>query len=664
MNPIQDKINELSEFLNYHNHKYYVEDNPEISDFEYDKALRELEDLEKEYPEFKAANSPTSRVGGVALDKFERVEHKVPMESLQDAFSYDEVRDFDRRVKDSGVIPQYVVEQKIDGLSVALEYENGDFVRGSTRGNGLIGEDVTENLKTIRSIPMKLKYPVSYLEVRGEVFLSKENFLKLNKLREETEEPTFANPRNAAAGSLRQLDSKITAKRNLDIFVFNIQQITGKEIKSHKEGLEYLKEQGFKVINNKQLYKTIDEVLERITEIGEERESLGFDIDGAVIKVDDFSDRMLLGSTSKFPKWAIAYKYPAERKETKILDIVTNVGRTGVITPLAHLETVRIAGSNVSRATLHNIDYIKEKDIRIGDSVIIEKAGDIIPAVVEVNFDKRDGSEKEFLMPEHCPVCGALVVREEGEAACRCTGINCPAQRVRNIIHFVSKPAMDIDGLGPSIIEQLAEKELIETAADLYYLKAEIISELDKLGEKSANNLLNALESSKSNPLYKLINALGIRHIGEKAAKILAKRYRNIDDLIAAKKEDLLLLDDIGEKMADSVVEFFNQSQNIEFINKLKDAGVNCIEESTSEQGMVFQGFTFVLTGTLEKYTRSEASDIIEKLGGKTSSSVSKKTSYVLAGREAGSKLTKAEQLGIKIITEDEFEEMTKEFLG
>lgn len=664
MNPIQDKINELSEFLNYHNHKYYVEDNPEISDFEYDKALRELEDLEKEYPEFKAANSPTSRVGGVALDKFEQVEHKVPMESLQDAFSYDEVRDFDRRVKDSGVIPQYVVEQKIDGLSVALEYENGDFVRGSTRGNGLIGEDVTENLKTIRSIPMKLKYPVSYLEVRGEVFLSKENFLKLNKLREETEEPTFANPRNAAAGSLRQLDSKITAKRNLDIFVFNIQQITGKEIKSHKEGLEYLKEQGFKVINNKQLYKTIDEVLERITEIGEERESLGFDIDGAVIKVDDFSDRMLLGSTSKFPKWAIAYKYPAERKETKILDIVTNVGRTGVITPLAHLETVRIAGSNVSRATLHNIDYIKEKDIRIGDSVIIEKAGDIIPAVVEVNFDKRDGSEKEFLMPENCPVCGALVVREEGEAACRCTGINCPAQRVRNIIHFVSKPAMDIDGLGPSIIEQLAEKELIETAADLYYLKAEIISELDKLGEKSANNLLNALESSKSNPLYKLINALGIRHIGEKAAKILAKRYRNIDDLIAAKKEDLLLLDDIGEKMADSVVEFFNQSQNIEFINKLKDAGVNCIEEPTSEQGMVFQGFTFVLTGTLEKYTRSEASDIIEKLGGKTSSSVSKKTSYVLAGREAGSKLTKAEQLGIKITTEDEFEEMTKEFLG
>ena len=547
---------------------------------------------------------------------------------------------------------------------MALEYENGDFVRGSTRGNGLIGEDVTENLKTIRSIPMKLKYPVSYLEVRGEVFLSKENFLKLNKLREETEEPTFANPRNAAAGSLRQLDSKITAKRNLDIFVFNIQQITGKEIKSHKEGLEYLKEQGFKVIDNKLLYKTIDEVLERITEIGEERESLGFDIDGAVIKVDDFSDRMLLGSTSKFPKWAIAYKYPAERKETKIIDIVTNVGRTGVITPLAHLETVRIAGSNVSRATLHNIDYIKEKDIRIGDSVIIEKAGDIIPAVVEVNFDKRDGSETEFFMPEHCPVCGALVVREEGEAACRCTGINCPAQRVRNIIHFVSKPAMDIDGLGPSIIEQLAEKELIETAADLYYLKAEIISELDKLGEKSANNLLNALEASKSNPLYKLINALGIRHIGEKAAKILAKRYKSIDEFITAKKEDLLLLDDIGEKMADSVVEFFNQSQNIEFINKLKDAGVNCIEESTSEQSMVFQGFTFVLTGTLEKYTRSEASDIIEKLGGKTSSSVSKKTSYVLVGREAGSKLTKAEQLGIQIITEDELEEMTKEFLG
>lgn len=659
MEKIKNKIKQLSDFLNYHNHKYYVEDNPEISDFEYDKVLRELEDLENSYPEFKTPNSPTSRIGGVALEKFDQIEHRVPMESLQDAFSFDEVRDFDRRVRESIENPHYVTEQKIDGLSVSLEYENGDFVRGSTRGNGIIGENVTENLKTIRSIPMRLKYPIPYLEVRGEVYLSKENFLKLNKLREETEESVFANPRNAAAGSLRQLDSKITAQRNLDIFVFNIQQIDGKEISSHMEGLEYLREQGFKVINNFTVFSDIEEALKRISEIGEERESLGFDIDGAVIKVNDFQDRKILGSTSKFPKWAIAYKYPAERKETKILDITTNVGRTGVITPLAILETVRIAGSNVSRATLHNIDYIKEKDIRVGDFVIIEKAGDIIPAVVEVNIEKRTGKEKEFLMPETCPACGAKVVREEGEAAYRCTGVSCPAQRVRNIIHFVSKPAMNIDGLGPSIIEQMAEKEMIKTAADLYYLKAEDIADMDKLGEKSARNLLAALQNSKTNPLYRLINGLGIRHIGEKAAKILAKKYKTIENFSKATKEDLVMLEDIGEKMADSVVSFFEQAQNIEFLEKLKIAGVSCVEE-TNETGSLFSGMTFVLTGTLNKYTRSDASEIIEKLGGKTSSSVSKKTTYVLAGTEAGSKLTKAEQLGIKIISEDEFEKMIK----
>lgn len=657
MEKIKNKIKELSDFLNYHNHKYYVEDNPEISDFEYDRILRELEDLEKAYPELKMPNSPTSRVGGVALEKFDQVEHRVPMESLQDAFSFDEVRDFDRKVRESIENPQYVAEHKIDGLSVSLEYENGDFVRGSTRGNGVIGEDVTENLKTIRSIPMKLKDPIPYLEVRGEVYLSKENFLKLNALREETEEAVFANPRNAAAGSLRQLDSKITAQRNLDIFVFNIQQIDGKEIRTHLEGLEFLREQGFKVIENKIIFNDIEQVIKRISDIGEEREALGFDIDGAVIKVNNFSDREILGSTSKFPKWAIAYKYPAERKETKIVDIITNVGRTGVITPLAILETVRIAGSNVSRATLHNIDYIKEKDIRIGDFVIIEKAGDIIPAVVEVNKDKRTGDEKEFFMPEYCPACGAEVVREDGEAACRCTGVSCPAQRVRNIIHFVSKPAMDIDGLGPSIIEQMAEKNMIKTAADLYYLKAEDISNMDKLGDKSAQNLLNSLEKSKTNPLYRLINGLGIRHIGEKAAKILAKEYKTIENLIKATKDELIQLEDIGDKMADSVVNFFEQEQNIEFLKRLKSAGVNCVED-TSNTGSLFSGMIFVLTGTLSKYTRSEVSEIIEKLGGKTSSSVSKKTTYVLAGTEAGSKLIKAEQLGVKIISENEFEQM------
>ncbi len=661
MEQIKNKIKELSDFLNYHNHKYYVEDNPEISDFEYDKALRELEDLETEYPEFKLKNSPTSRVGGVALEKFEQVEHKVPMESLQDAFSFDEVKDFERRVLEVIENPTYVVEQKIDGLSVSLEYENGNFLRGSTRGNGVIGEDVTENLKTIRSIPMKLKNPIPYLEVRGEVYLSKDNFLKLNKLREELEEPIFANPRNAAAGSLRQLDSKITAQRNLDIFVFNIQQVEGVNITSHLEGLNFLKEQGFKVIKNDILFNSIEDALQRISEIGEERENLGFDIDGAVIKVNDFSDRELLGSTSKFPKWAIAYKYPAERKETKILDIVTNVGRTGVITPLAHLETVRIAGSNVSRATLHNIDYIREKDIRIGDSVIIEKAGDIIPAVVEVNKDKRSGEEKEFFMPEFCPACGALVVREEGEAACRCTGLSCPAQLVRNIIHFVSKPAMDIEGLGPSIIEQMAEKNMIKTAADLYYLEEDDIAKMDKMGKKSAHNLLTALENSKTNPLFKLINALGIRHIGEKAAKILASKYKTIDNFIKATKDELITLEDIGEKMADSVVSFFEQKQNLEFLEKLKSAGINCVEDESEETSDKFLGMTFVLTGTLSKYTRAEASEIIEKLGGKTSSSVSKKTTYVLAGVEAGSKLTKAEQLGITVISEDDFEKMVSE---
>lgn len=659
MENIKNKIKELSEFLNYHNHCYYVLDKPEISDFEYDKVLRELEILENNYPQFKAANSPTARVGGIALKEFKPVEHTVPMESLQDAFSFEELLDFDRRVREKIAHPTYVTEQKIDGLSVSLEYVNGDFVRGSTRGNGIVGEDVTENLKTVRSIPMKLKTPIPYLEVRGEIFLSKENFLKLNKLREETEEPVFANPRNAAAGSLRQLDSKITAKRNLDIFIFNIQQIHGMEISSHLEGLEFLRNEGFKVIDDNVVYNNIHEAIKKITQIGEERDLLGFDIDGAVIKVNSFEDRKILGSTSKFPKWAIAYKYPAEQKETKILDIVTNVGRTGVITPLAIFKTVRIAGSNVSKATLHNIDFISEKDIRIGDTVIIEKAGDIIPSVVDVVKDKRNGSEKSFFMPKSCPACGAEVLREEGEVAYRCTGLDCPAQRVRNIIHFVSKSAMDIEGIGPSLVEQMTEKNLIYNAADLYYLKEADISEMDKMGKKSAGNLLEALEKSKHNPLYRLINALGIKHVGEKAAKILAKHYKNIESLENAEFEELKLLDDIGEKTALSLITYFNSEQAKKFLNKLKAAGVNCIEEET-ENINLFTNLTFVLTGTLSKYTRTEASEIIERMGGKTSSSVSKKTSYVLAGSEAGSKLLKAQQLEVPVITEDEFEKMLK----
>lgn len=659
MNTAKNRIDELTELLNYHSKKYYVEDNPEISDFEYDKLMRELEELEQQYPQYEKPNSPTKRVGGAVLEKFEAVNHDVKMESLQDAFNEEEILDFDKRV--SSVISDYtyVVEHKIDGLSVSLEYENGEFVRGSTRGDGTVGEDVTENLKTIKSIPMKLKDKIPFLEVRGEVFMSKENFKKLNELRETLEEPLFANPRNAAAGSLRQLDSKITAQRNLDIFIFNIQQIVGRDITSHLEGLKFLKEQGFKTIINDTEYTNISDAYKQILAIGEERDDLYFDIDGAVIKVNNFTQRELLGSTSKYPKWAIAYKFPAERQKTKIEKIVVQVGRTGVLTPLAYLTPVRIAGTIVSRATLHNIDYIREKDIKNGDTVIIQKAGDIIPEVVEVIKEERNGSEIEFNMPERCLECGALVVREEGEAAYRCTGANCPAQRMRNIIHFASRNAMDIEGLGPSIIEQMISKGLIENVADLYFIDADSIADLDKLGKKSAENLINSLNNSKANPLYRLIFGLGIRHIGEKAAKILAKHFKSLDALISATSEEISKLNDIGLIMAESVCEYFAEPQNLHLIERLRAAGINMFdnlsEEKTDER---FSGKTFVLTGTLSKFTRNEASDIIEKLGGKTSSSVSKKTDYVLAGEEAGSKLTKAQALGVKIITEEEFMEM------
>lgn len=661
MENAKQRIDELIQELNYHNHKYYVEDTPEISDFEFDAMLVELERLETEYPQYKRPDSPTMRVGGEPVKGFVEVRFEIPMLSQQKAFSKEEILDFDKRVRD--VVPnvEYVVEQKIDGLSVSLEYVDGVFTRGSTRGDGITGEDVTENLKTIRTIPLRLKDDIPFLEVRGEVFMPHKSFEKINNMLEAQELPLFANPRNAAAGSLRQLDSKITAKRNLDIFIFNIQRIRGREITTHIEGLEFLQEQGFKTILDTETYKTIEAAYERVLKIGEERGSLYFDIDGAVIKVNDLASREILGETTKFPKWSIAYKYPAEKQTTVIRDIKVQVGRTGVLTPLAILDTVRIAGSNVSRATLHNIDYIHDKDIRIGDTVVIEKAGDIIPAVVEVIADERTGSEVEFNMPEYCPACGAEVVREEGEAAYRCTGVNCPAQRLRNIIHFVSRTAMDIDGLGPSIIEQMLERKLIETAADLYYIDPADIADMDKMGEKSAQNLINALEKSKTSPLYRLINAFGIRHIGEKAAKSLAKHYKTLDVLRTATVENLTTIDDIGEKMAFSVVQFFEEPQNIAFIERLESAGVNCVDESENE--LVenrFDGKIFVLTGTLSKYTRNEASAIIEKFGGKTSSSVSKKTDYVLAGEEAGSKLDRAQKLGVTVISEDEFEEMVK----
>lgn len=652
------RVSELTDFLNYHSYKYYTEDSPEISDFEYDRAMRELEELEREYPNLKKPNSPTARVGGAVLDGFAEVVHTVPMESLQDAFSDGEVYDFDKRVRDVVANPEYVVEQKIDGLSVSLEYVNGEFTRGSTRGNGTVGEDVTENLKTIHSIPMVLKEKIPFLEVRGEVYLPKKNFLKLNQMREEQDLPLFANPRNAAAGSLRQLDSKIAAERKLDIFVFNIQQADGIEIKSHSEGLDILDRLGFKTIRHNKSYTSITQAYERVLEIGEERENLDFDIDGAVIKVNSLADRAVLGSTSKFPKWAIAYKFPAEQKETIVRDIRINVGRTGVLTPLAILDSVHIAGTNVSKATLHNIDYIREKDVRIGDTVVIEKAGDIIPAVVSVNKEKRCGTERVFSMPSVCPSCGAPVVREEGEAAYRCIGISCPAQKMRNIIHFSSKPAMNIDGLGPALIEQMVSKGLISDAADIYYLSKSDISSLDKMGDKSADNLLLAIDNSRHNPLYRLICGFGIRHVGEKAAKLLAKKYKTIDNFAKSEYEEMIEINDIGEIMARTVTEFFSAEENIEFIDKLKRGGVSCIDDEEEISDNRFEGKTFVLTGTLPSMTRSEASALIESFGGKVSGSVSKKTSYVLAGSEAGSKLTKATALGIEIISEDDLKNM------
>lgn len=657
---VQEKIKKLRETLEYHSRKYYVEDNPEISDFEYDAMMNELIKLEEENPEYKSPLSPTQRVGGVALDKFDKVVHQVQMNSLQDAFSEDEIYEFDTRVKSAVEDYSYVVEYKIDGLSVSLEYVNGELSRASTRGDGITGEDVTQNIKTINSVPLTLNERIPYLEVRGEVFMSKNQFLKINAERENNEEPLFANPRNAAAGSLRQLDSKITAKRGLDIFVFNIQQIEGKTIPTHKESIDYLKSLGFKVIPHDEVFKNITDAYKRVLEIGEERGELYFDIDGAVIKVNELAKREELGVTSKFPKWAIAYKFPAERQKTKVEDIVVQVGRTGALTPLAYLTPVRIAGSTVSRATLHNMDYIAEKDIRIGDTVVIQKAGDIIPAVTEVDYESRDGSERKFVMPKFCPECGAKVVREEGEAAYRCTGMSCPAQKLRHIIHFVSRNAMDIDGMGESIAEQMLDKKVISDAVDLYYIKAESIEELDKMGQKSAANLISAIEESKKNPLHRVINALGIRHIGEKNAKTLAKALKSIDAIIAADYDTLVSLDDFGGIMADSIMAFFKEEQNLEFIDRLKKAGVNMQETEENEEDARFSGMTFVLTGTLENYTRGEAQEIIEKFGGKASSSVSKKTTYVLAGKEAGSKLEKANKLGVRVISESEFEDMIK----
>lgn len=665
MNDIEakERIKELRATLEYHAKKYYDEDKPEITDYEYDMMMNELKSLEKQFPELIDKESLTQKVGGHVKEGFKQVEHEVPLQSLQDVFSYDELRDFDDRVKkqlhDGGANLKYVVETKIDGLSMAIEYKDGKFVRAATRGNGLIGEDVSANALTIKSIPKELKEPINII-VRGEVFIGSKEFEKLNEEREVLGQSLFANARNAAAGSLRQLDSKITKTRPLDIFIFNVQKLENNPFNSHYEQLNYLDKLGFNVNPVRILCNNIDEAIDAITKIGEDRENLSFGIDGAVIKVDNLDYREELGTTFKTPRWAIAYKYPPEQKETLLKDIICQVGRTGAITPMAILEPVKVAGSTISKTTLHNEDFIKEKDLKIGDRVIIQKAGDVIPEVVEAVKSKRTGEEKEFIMPKVCPVCGAPTIREDGEAVTRCTGIECSAKALRNIVHFASKEGMEIDGLGYSIIEQLLDKKLINNIADIYSLKLEDVASLKKNGKKFAQNLIDAIEKSKSNDLFKLITGLGIRHIGAKSAKNLARKFRTMDSLMNASIEELSVQNDVGEITAKSIYEFFREEQSIDLINKLKLAGVNMesLEEENTDNR--FEGKTFVLTGALSKYSRDEASDIIEKLGGKTSGSVSKKTSYVLAGEDAGSKLTKAQNLGVTVITEEEFEEMIK----
>lgn len=658
MDNVKEQIENLRKTLRYHSDRYYNDDSPEIEDYEYDMMMRDLKNLEEKYPEYDSPDSPTKRVGGKADNSFDSVRHTVRMESLQDAFSVDELYDFDKRVNETVSDVSYCVEPKIDGLSVSLEYENGVFVRGSTRGDGDVGEDVSANLRVIRNIPLKLNELVPYIEVRGEVYMPKKSFERVVDRQLINGETPFKNPRNAAAGSLRQKDSAVAKTRGLDIFVFNVQQVRGIELTSHKQSLDYLKKLGFNTIPDYTLVDNIEKAVNKINEIGEKRGTLEFDIDGAVIKVDNFETRNQLGSTSKFPKWAVAFKYPPEEKQTKVLDIEIAVGRTGVLTPTAVLEPVHLAGTTVSRATLHNQDFIKEKGIAIGDIVTVRKAGDIIPEVLCVNEHLSDGC---FEYPKICPSCGSKVIREEDEAAIRCINPDCPAQLLRNLIHFCSRDAMDIEGLGPAIIETFVDSGLIHKTEDIYELTFDKINSanIDGFKEKSINNIVTSIEKSKSNELGKLIFALGIRHVGAKAGKLLANHFKSMNSLMNASVEDICKIDGFGEVMAQSVFEFFQNDKSKELIKSLSDAGVN-MEDNSEIQDNRFENKTFVLTGTLKSFKRSEASEIIEKFGGKTSSSVSKKTDYVLAGEEAGSKLDKANALGVRVITEEEFTEMIK----
>ncbi len=652
------RVAELTKQLNHYIYRYYVENENDVDDYTYDMLMRELQSLEEKYPQLLRPDSPTHRVGGSADNTFAPVTHTVRMESLQDAFSEEEIRDFDTRVRAVCPDAQYVVEPKIDGLSVSLEYRDGVLVRGSTRGDGDVGEDITANLRTVRAVPLHLKEELPFLEVRGEVYLPRETFEQIVKEQELRGEKPFKNPRNAAAGSLRQKDPKITAQRHLDIFVFNVQQIEGKTLTGHKESLDFLRALGFRTVPFYTKVSDIESALAEIRRIGEVRHTLPFDIDGAVIKTDDFTQRARLGSTAKFPKWAVAFKYPPEERETELLDIEINVGRTGVLTPTAVLSPVFLAGTTVSRATLHNEDFIREKGISIGDTVLVRKAGDIIPEVLSVV--KHDPDAPLYQMPRICPACGAPAVRETGEAAVRCTNPDCPAQLLRMLIHFCSRDAMDIEGLGEAVLETLVNRGMLTNAADIYNLDYEKIAALDGMGKKSAENLRVAVESSKENDLARLIFALGIRHIGQKAAALLAERFGSMDVLLSASREDILTIDGFGEVMADAVLQFFSLPQSRELLEKLQKAGLN-MRSLKEVKDMRFAGLTFVLTGTLPTMTRNEASAIIESFGGKTASSVSKKTSYVLAGEDAGSKLRKATELGIPILSEDDLLKMVQE---
>lgn len=646
------RAQELRRLIEYHNDRYYNQDSPEISDFEYDMLLRELENIEEEFPELKTADSPTMHVGGTKSAKFSPVVHQVPMESLHDAFSHDELRDFDRKVREVVEIPTYIVEPKFDGLSVSCEYKSGRFFRGSTRGDGTTGEDVTENLMTIASLPKFIENAPEYLEVRGEVYMSFRTFERLCNEQLDNGEKTFKNPRNAAAGSLRQKDSAVTAKRTLDIFIFNIQQVQGAEISSHKQSLDYLTELGFPTAPFYNTFDNIEDVITEIERIGNLRGELEYGIDGAVVKVDNFQHRKLIGSTAKYPKWAEAYKYPPEEKETVLLDIELNVGRTGAVTPVGIFEPVLLAGSTVSRATLNNEDYIRDKDIRIGDTVIIRKAGEIIPEVVSVVSHTENSQPYKF--PELCPSCSSPISKEEGEAVYRCTNTDCPAQLMRHLIHFVSRDAMDIEGMGPAILEQLIANGLIKSPTDIYRLRAEDISSLERKGEKSAQNLIDAIEKSKTRELHRFVFALGIRHIGVKVAKVLCEHFGSIEAILAAQVSDFLAIEGFGEIMAQCAFNYFTLESTRALIEEFRSLGIEMKGEKKELASALFEGKTFVLTGTLPTFNRSDASALIEQNGGKVSSSVSKKTSYVLAGEDAGSKLTKAQTLGVTVISEEQ----------